>query len=458
MLIGVPAVLVLTSLVAAWSGIAPVPAAPTSASSVVAPASSSSSTWFCTGGGSSGPATTSIELLNTGSRPVPGTVRTVDSAGSEGQQSVVVLPHRQLSIQPSTVPAGRGLGTTVQLSGGGVAVTQVVHGAAGWSQAPCTTYPGARWLFPVGETTAGNTLTVSLYNPAATTAVADLTFLTPAGPQTPQSFQGIVVPPGAVVVRDVGAYVQDDAEVATTVSVRSGELVATELEQHGQSGLALLAGSPGPSWRWNVGRSINVTNGSVRVYLANPGPTTARVTVSVQLPTGALTPIRTALAPETVVDVDVGALPTIPLQVGYLIRVQASGGKGIVVGRVVVDPAGGPGSWGASAGIDELQGVRTTSWVLPAPPSAVAGAAVSAVTLVAPRGRAVRAVSRPLVAGGRAGGLSAARALAVPAGGSLTFSPPDAGAPLVITGTEGASVVEDLGPGAVSAAGVPVAP
>jgi len=253
----------------------------------------------------------------------------------------------------------------------------VVHGAAGWSQAPCTTYPGARWLFPVGETTAGNTLTVSLYNPAATTAVADLTFLTPAGPQTPQSFQGIVVPPGAVVVRDVGAYVQDDAEVATTVSVRSGELVATELEQHGQSGLALLAGSPGPSWRWNVGRSINVTNGSVRVYLANPGPTTARVTVSVQLPTGALTPIRTALAPETVVDVDVGALPTIPLQVGYLIRVKASGGKGIVVGRVVVDPAGGPGSWGASAGIDELQGVRTTSWVLPAPPSAVAGAAGS---------------------------------------------------------------------------------
>jgi len=457
--VGVPVVLVLMALVAGLVGTATIPAAPTAAASVVAPVPSQSSTWFCTGGGSSGPATVAIEILNTADRSVTGTVHTVDAEGASGQRSVTVPPHRQVTVLPGTTPAGRGLGSTVELAGGGVAVTQVVHGAAGWSQAPCTTYPGDRWLFPVGETTAGNTLTVSLYNPASTTAVADLAFLTPGGAQAPQSFQGIVIPPGAVTVRNVGAYVQDDAEVATSVTVRSGVLVATELEQHGQTGLALLGGSPEPSSRWNIGRSVNVTNGSVRMYLANPGPTTARVTVSVQLPTGALTPVRTALAPETVADVDLGALPTIPIRVGYLTRVRVRRGSGIVVGRVVTEPAGGPGSWGASPGIDELLGTHTSAWVLPAPPRVVSGAAVSGVTLIAPKAAAIRERVRA-VAPGRASATAATRShhlLAVPAGGSLTFAPVDPGAPMVVQGTEGASVTEDLGPGAVSSGGVPVA-
>ena len=86
--------------------------------------------------------------------------------------------------------------------------SQVVSGPLGWSTAPCASRTAAQWAFAGGSTTAGNSLTLALFDPAAPAAVVNITFLTTTGLVTPQAYQGLVVPPGRLVVENVGAFVQ----------------------------------------------------------------------------------------------------------------------------------------------------------------------------------------------------------------------------------------------------------
>ena len=65
--------------------------------------------------------------------------------------------------------------------------SQVVPGANGWSTAPCASRIASQWAFAGGSTTTGNTLTLSLYNPTATEAVVNVSFLTGQGSTRPSS-------------------------------------------------------------------------------------------------------------------------------------------------------------------------------------------------------------------------------------------------------------------------------
>ncbi len=94
-------------------------------------------------------------------------------------------------------------------SGGGVAVTQTVHGALGWSQSPCQSTTSAQWYFANGSSAASNVLYVSLLNPTSTPVVVDLSFLTPSGMVHPINYQGIVLPAGQVAVENVSSEVQN---------------------------------------------------------------------------------------------------------------------------------------------------------------------------------------------------------------------------------------------------------
>ena len=59
-----------------------------------------------------------------------------------------------------------------------------------------------------------------------------VSFLTPAGSVlVPQAYQGITLAPGQLLVAQLGAYVQNQARVATLVQSASGDVVATELDR-----------------------------------------------------------------------------------------------------------------------------------------------------------------------------------------------------------------------------------
>lgn len=386
------------------------PQPPLSLAAAAAPAGSESSDWYCTGGSGTagGPAATTLSLVNTGTRAVTGTLTVTSSSGSTASEPITVAPGRQASAVPADLVQGPWLASRVDLDGGGVTVGELVDGSAGWAEAPCASATAPTWYFASGATTDGSLLFVSVYNPAATMAVVDLTFVTPGGVLAPEPFQGLVLAPGAVVVAEVASYVQDQPSVATVVRARSGQVVADELEEHdvgGVSGLSLRLGTPAPARRWLVPRTVDVTGGRSELVVFNPTPSAEQVTVDVALASGPVAPTVHQVPADSAWTMVTSALIRVPGNTDYTTMVTSTG-AGVVVDRVVRSSASGSApQWGAvTATPSAWASAGRHVWTLPNPavPATppVAGAAPFALDLLNPGTTAARVSVTKVTPGG----------------------------------------------------------
>lgn len=367
---------------------------------VAAPVGSESSAWYCTGStggtGNTGSAAVSVlELVNDSRHPVSGTLTVVNDAGATASRPVTVPARGQVSEVPTTMLLGHWLASRVDLSGGGVTVSQVVTGPLGWSESRCASSAASQWYFPSGSTSNGSLLYLALYNPDATDAVVDLNFVTPSGVTQPAPFEGLVVAPGKVVVAGVASYVQNQPSVATVVDARSGQVVAEQLQQYsvsGLSGLSLTLGAPATQTRWYVPRSVDVTGGETNLNVLNPTGANVAVTVRIRLASGPVSPFTRELAPSSEWTIDLTAAIRIPLNVDYSVEVDA-GAPGVVVDRALESSsAGTKPQWGTVPAIGAATVTTARRWVLPDPALAnpESGAAPFALALRNPGDQAVR--------------------------------------------------------------------
>lgn len=454
--------------------------APAGPVAMAAPVGSESSSWYCTGStggaGSTGSGAVSVlELVNDTRHPVSGTLTVVNNAGTTASRPVTVPARGQVAEVPTTMLLGDWLASRVDLSGGGVTVSQVVTGPLGWSESPCASSTASQWYFPSGSTSNGSLLYVALYNPDATDAVVDLGFVTPSGLQQPAPFEGLVVAPGKVVVAGVASYVQNQSSVATVVDARSGQVVAEQLQLYsvgGLSGLSLLLGSPATQTRWYVPRSVDVTGGETNLNVLNPTGVSVPVTVQVRLASGPVSPFTRRLAPSSDWTIDLTAAIRIPLNVDYSVEVDA-GAPGVVVDRALESSSAGTApQWGTVPAIGGATVSAARQWVLPDPALAnpVSGAAPFALTLRNPGGQAVRVTVSALAPDfGSAGASGAAdtprvlrRVLLPPRSFGILQQAAlagGAGAPLRVDATGPLAVAEDAVPagmpGVVLLPGVP---
>ena len=339
-----------------------------------------SSAWYCTGqtttAGQLAPG--SLILTNTGTRTVSGTIHAVTDTGATVHRGVSVPGRGQLVADVPAPKTGTWLSEVVVLSGGGVAVSQALHGASGWAEAPCQSSTAQQWFFPSGLTTGASSLFIALFNPTSTPDVVDLSFITTKGVEHPINFQGIVLGPGQTQVESIAPYVQDQPTIATTVSTRTGRLVANELQLFSgtSTGLAIVPGSPRAENVWAVPQNEEVAGGSSSVDIFNPGPTTQEVTVRARLASGPLSPFRSRVLPDTTWLLITGAQTRIPKGDPYSLVIQAQGGGGVVVGRVVGAPATATAPQdGVANGVNELSAASPSRrWVVPAPGSLAAPA------------------------------------------------------------------------------------
>lgn len=446
--------------------------APAALAALTAPTASDASSWYCTGG--SGPqnpiAQPTLYLVNSGNQAVQGKVTVYDGTGKSASRPVSVPALGEATVAPGSIVADDWLASRVDLQGGGVAVSELVAGSTGWSVAPCSSVAGPNWYFASGATTQGNALFVSLFNPTPSDAVVDLQFVTGKGVVQPSQFQGLIIDPGAVVTAQVAAYVQTQVNVATEVVARSGKVVAAELEVHrgaAGSGLSLRLGTPQPVARWYLPQSSNPPGGRSRLVVFNPGTTSARVTVAVQLPSGPVSPLTETVPPRSTWTLDLTQQSRIPPSTDYAVAVTTQKGGRIVVDRVAAAPPGAAApQWGA---VTAVAGVAAASpsgrWSLPNPAldatRAEPGARATTVTLLNPGGRTVRAVVGPLGSG--RGARSGARTVRVRPHAMVevatSSSPSTATEPIGVQADLPLAVVENVTPsgvvGAVSATGVP---
>lgn len=367
-------VLVVVGLVA---GAAPAAhqASPALITAEAAPPGAVSSSWYCTGGsGPGGSAPATLDLVNEGTGVAQGTVTVVNDTGATASAPVRVPAGSQTTVSTASIQHGTWLAARVDLSAGAVTVSQQVASLAGWSQAPCATTTASNWYFASGSTSSGNQLFVSVYNPTTTTAVADLTFDTPGGQQQPPPFQGLVLAPETLVVAQVGSYVQNASSVAAVVQTRSGQVVASELQQYATSGvvgMSLRLGTPVPETSWYVPRTYDVTgSGAATSFVVfNPTDVPQRVTVAAHVASGALAPFVEEVPAFGTWTLNASSQSRIPPNEDYSMTVTSTGGPGVVVDRVVVAPPGAPGpQWGAMSAVPgPVTQVTSERWVLPAP-------------------------------------------------------------------------------------------
>ena len=450
------AVLVGVAVVSRTRGVAEPGGPPLTPAAFVAAPGAESSAWFCTGQSvaSGVVAVGTLVLTNTTGQVVTASIDQVSDAGTTSTTDVSVPPHAQLLPALPSLSPGRWEADTVVLSRGGVAVTQAVHGSAGWSEAPCVSRTSEHWYFPSGTTSGSNGLFISLFNPTSSPDVVDLTFITPSGALRPINFEGIVVPPGGVEVANVSAYVQNQSTVSTDVSSRTGRVVAAEVQEFNGSsgGLALVSGSPLVESHWSIPLSEEAQGANSEIDVFNPGSTTEQVSVQANLGSGPLSPLTHAVGPLSTWALTTSEQTRIPKGDDYSSSITATGGAGVVVGRSVMAPAS---AQAPQAGLSNAIGALSATWpshawVVPSPGSttmpAYSGSIPEHVTLDNPSARTVAYVvdtmtpshTRQVVSGRLRPGATVA------VGGTTLFK---AGLyPLLVTASGPLAVSEDVGP------------
>ena len=178
--------------------------------------------------GSDSVAAGTVILTNSTRQERTATVTVIDDAGHTAQDKVTIGALATSTVGVSNqLSGGTWLMAQVLVDGGGVMASEQVAGSQGRTLSACGSRTSSTWQFTGGSTQRGQALTISLANPTATPAVANVSFITAnAGAATPQGSQGLVVGPHAVVAVPVQNLVAHGADLASDVTVTQGRLVA----------------------------------------------------------------------------------------------------------------------------------------------------------------------------------------------------------------------------------------
>jgi hypothetical protein len=367
------------------AAVAPVP--------VAAPARALSSSWFCAGATDNGTGTNQVSapgnvvIANSGPAEASGSVTLIPSSGANKTVPVRVGSHSSISVTEQ-VPGGTPwIGAVVDMDAGSVAVSQEISGSLGWSATPCATSGSPAWYFATGFTMANAGVELSLMNPYPSESVVDLSFTTNQGLESPEEFQGLVVPGDGMLSVNLGDHLRRRQAIATTVTARTGRVVAwkTSWVLKPQPGAVLSgtpaarspladpswpvpgvtvtlgASSPGVSWTWPDGMAGNGVAEQYLIY--NPGPDTANVRLSIGLAQGQAEPFDLSVGPYQVEPVVSEQQVRIPSGVAHSAVLVSTNGVPVVAERWI--SAGAPSTW---QGIGELPGGQTAAnnWLVPA--------------------------------------------------------------------------------------------
>jgi hypothetical protein len=362
---------------------------------VAAPVDAYSSTWFCAGATDlpSGVAPGRVIIYNNGTDPETATVTLTGSNGKSSTQSVPIQPGVTAGLNESIRGGSAYVGAKVDVDGS-AAVYQVLAGALGTSTAPCSTSGSAHWYFPTGQTRINAAEYIFLQNPSPSNSiVVDMAFSTNNGGEQPSDFQGVPVSPGGLVVIPLSGHLRRRTAIATSVTARSGEVVAWEEEvitpptsqesivgtaaanapladpAWPVPGLSLMLGAPsaGLSWVWPDGVAGQGIDEQYVIY--NPGSATADIRLAVGLQQGTAEPFDLQVGPGQTLAVVSEQEPRIPPGEPHSARLESTNGVPVVAVRTVsaqhvTVPAPAP-----VKGIGAMLGQRLSSdrWIVATP-------------------------------------------------------------------------------------------
>jgi hypothetical protein len=303
-----------------------------------APADATSSAWYCPMmyATTANPNASSMVVLNPNDRTLSGMVTYFPQGGQSVDVPVNVPARTRLSLHPGDVVNSQFAAALVRFDGGGAAVEQSVGTAQGVAFAPCATQASDSWYFPDGSTQTNTNLQVGLFNPFLEDTIADVSFITSDGNVAPDEFQGVVVPARSFTSINVGERVRRREWIATTVTARSGRIVASELQTgiiNGVAGTGLTLGAAGPRSIWYLPDGVNLPGFTDRITLFNPNDVESEVNVELLADKGSIAPFQLHVPANGRVTVDLDKEERVPKDASYGTVVKVTNGVDVVVQR-----------------------------------------------------------------------------------------------------------------------------
>ncbi len=269
----------------------------------------------------------------------------------------------------------------VESDAGSLVAEHLIVGPAGAAMAPCASTSADRWVFAGGTTRRDAQEVLAVFNPFPGDAVIDITFTADGARRSPQIYDGLVVPSGAVLPIDITGVVTLFDVVSAEVTVRTGRVATDRIVSFGPdggpTGLSVAAGSSVPAGVWVFGaRSDAPTTDAIVVH--NPGETEAVVDIEVRLdrpdengfvePIGiTVRPGRTEVvvlagAPERIGQARlVDATTRLPEGVDYWAAVRSVNGVPVVADRISVGPPDAPAGAAVSPGVAAAASAHVTT-------------------------------------------------------------------------------------------------
>ena len=316
---------------------------PTEQASVMptaAPGTALSSTWYCAGATptAAGPSSASVVIANRRDQETRGTVTVVTITGPSRSVPVRIAASSVAEVSLGQLAPGSAAAAVVDLQSGQNAAELAVSGPQDGDVTPCASAGSGRWHFADGSTARDASLSMSLFNPFPEDAIADLSFSSDQGRAVPADLQGVVVPARSLVVKEIGEHVRRREAVATTVTVRTGRLVAAQSLGRtvaGRAGISVSLGAPSTAPVWHFPDGL-VGPGLVERYsLYNPAAREAQVGVEVSLDEGSAEPFELTVPAADRVTLTFNDEARIPKGVGHAVTVRSLNGVDVVATRVV---------------------------------------------------------------------------------------------------------------------------
>ena len=325
-----------------------------------------SSAFYCAGGAATTGATfdTTLAIANPGATDAKVIVTvypaalTGDAAGTAAvatlkpvRRPFVVGARTRADVHLADIQASPFAAALVETNDADIAVERRVASAdrSSTSSSPCASSASNSWYLPTGTTTRDARELLAVFNPFPAPAVVDVTFQTSDGFRNPPELQGFPIPGGQLRMLDISQSAPRIAQLAGTVSVRTGRVVVDRLQSFDGSdsnhppGLAATLGAPAPSPVWTFGTGEVADGLNETITVMNPGATDVQAQLEVVFDdpatNGAVDPIPVAIPARGYAQVAMRDQTRVPPNVEHSVTVRSLGGGDVIAERVMTAAA-----------------------------------------------------------------------------------------------------------------------
>src|SRR6266568_2892685 len=228
-----------------------------------------------------------VELTALAPAGVPVHAASPVRAQSPGALSLLTLPTAKATGKQATTQAAQGW----SVAGGG-AMAQGLEAEltqdSGLASVRCAEPGSDLWFVGPGQQNGGSQVQVDLMNVDSTAASVDVSVINDGGQVQAGDNNGITVPPHQTVTESLSSVARGSSVLAIEVHTSIGRVAAdVSAESHGVTGW--LPGTAAPSTRLVI-PGVPPSGSTAGLFLADPGPSTAKVTVTAITPQGHINP------------------------------------------------------------------------------------------------------------------------------------------------------------------------